>query len=72
MTTFNGTEVRNLAHLVQLVETCTDAWSKFEFLGAKEMIVLKTKKIAAATEDVCRQNMIPSPHGDGSKAGAEN
>ena len=42
------------------MEGCADEWAKFEFDGIKEMIVLKTSKIAAATEEVCRQNMIPS------------
>ena len=69
MTKFNGTEVRSLAHLVQLVEGCADEWMKFEFSGIKEMIVLKTSKVAAATQEVCAQNMIPAPHGDGSKRG---
>lgn len=69
LTTFNGTEVRSLAHLVQLVEGCNNEWMKFEFDGIKEMIVLKTSKVAAATQEVCEQNMIPSPHGDGSQRG---
>lgn len=57
---FNGSEVRSLAHLTQLVEACTEAWMKFEFDGMKEMIVLKTGKVAGATLEVCSQNMIPA------------
>lgn len=32
---FNGQTVRNLAHLVALVEGCAEEWSKFEFDGLK-------------------------------------
>jgi hypothetical protein len=80
---FNGAEVRSLAHLVRLVEECTqeeEPWMKFEFDGVKEIIVLKTSEVAAATREVCEQNMIPAPRylearedggGVGAKAGVE-
>ncbi len=57
----NGTQVRSLAHLIRLVEGCAEEWIKFEFAGMREMIVLKTGKVAAATSEVCEQNMIPAP-----------
>lgn len=56
----NGVEVRSLAHLLQLVQGCQGAWMQFEFHGIKEMIVLKTEKVADATREVCEQNMIPA------------
>lgn len=56
----NGVEVRSLEHLVRLVEGCQGPWMRFEFDGIKEMIVLKTEKVADATREVCEQNMIPA------------
>ncbi|CAM6075090.1 unnamed protein product [Sphagnum tenellum] len=56
---FNGVKIRNLRHLAQLVDSCTDAFMQFE-LDYSSLVVLETKAAKAVTPHILEDNCIPS------------
>ncbi|XP_066376429.1 protease Do-like 9 isoform X1 [Miscanthus floridulus] len=56
---FNGTPVKNLKHLVTMVEECDEAFLKFD-LDYDQLVVLETKTAKAATQDILTTHCIPS------------
>ncbi|CAD6339714.1 unnamed protein product [Miscanthus lutarioriparius] len=56
---FNGTPVKNLKHLVTMLEECDDAFLKFD-LDYDQLVVLETKTAKAATRDILTTHCIPS------------
>lgn len=55
----NGEEVKNLRHLIDMVDACTGEWLCFE-LEDEEPLALPTAQAKAATAAVLSRNMIPS------------
>ncbi|CAM6105357.1 unnamed protein product [Calypogeia fissa] len=60
---FNGTPVRNLKHLVKMVENCEDQFLRFD-LEYQQIVVLETKTAKAATVDILATHCIPSAVSD--------
>jgi S1-C subfamily serine protease len=62
----NGTSVKNLAHLVELLRDSRDEFIVFDFAGREtDSIVLNRAEVAAATEELLNDNGIRaqgSPH----------
>ncbi|XP_066371534.1 protease Do-like 9 [Miscanthus floridulus] len=56
---FNDTPVKNLKHLVTMVEECDEAFLKFD-LDYDQLVVLETKTAKAATQDILTTHCIPS------------
>eukprot|EP00897_Mesotaenium_endlicherianum_P008806 jgi/Mesen1/7954/ME000422S07111 len=56
---FNGTPVRNLRHLVSMVDTCTEPFLQFE-LEYQQVVVLETQRAKAATPDILKVHGISS------------
>ena len=61
----NGTKLRSLKHLVELLRDCTDEFIEIEFaeLGAEKM-VFNRKEMAAATESILTDNNIRKQYSD--------
>lgn len=47
----NGTRIRNLRQLAQVVDSCTEEFLRFE-VGRSMLVVLETKKLKQATQQV--------------------
>ncbi len=71
VTTVNGQAIRNLAHMVALVDGCQEEWVQFEFDGIKDKIVLARSRISTTTQEVCEQNKIPRARFLGGNAAGE-
>ena len=56
----NGTKVRNLAHLVELVEASSSKFLTFDLAPNDEMVVLEAAALAAATGEILAQHNISS------------
>lgn len=56
---FNGTEPRNLEHLIQMVKSCKDEYFRFE-IERDLCIVLPRKEALKQTPAILKENMIPS------------
>ncbi len=54
----NGEEVRNLARLAELVDSCTDKYMKFGLEGGKLVILERVQAIADAPR-ILQQHAIP-------------
>lgn len=59
MKTFNGTQIRNLRHLAQLVDTCTDDFMRFE-LDYCSLVVIETKVARSVTAKILGDNCVPA------------
>jgi len=56
----NGTKVKNLAHLVELIRSCQDEYLTFRFAeDYAETLVFHRKAMVEATEPLMRENGIP-------------
>jgi S1-C subfamily serine protease len=56
----NGTKVKNLAHLVELVRSCNDEYVTFRFAeDYSETLVFRRKAMLEATEPLMSENGIP-------------
>jgi hypothetical protein len=56
----NGTKVKNLAHLVELVRGCKDEYLTFRFAeDYSETLVFRRKAMLEATEPLMSENGIP-------------
>jgi len=55
---FNGTTVRNLKHLAELVTACSEKYMRFE-MEYNELVVLETPEALAATPDVMESHSVP-------------
>jgi S1-C subfamily serine protease len=56
----NGTKVKNLAHLVELIRTCQDEYLTFRFAeDYSETLVFRRKGMLEATESLMSENGIP-------------
>ena len=56
----NGTKVKNLAHLVELVRSCSDEYVTFRFAeDYSETLVFRRKAMLEATEPLMSENGIP-------------
>jgi S1-C subfamily serine protease len=56
----NGTKVKNLAHLVELVRSCNDEYLTFRFAeDYSETLVFRRKAMLEATEPLMSENGIP-------------
>jgi len=47
----NGTHIRNLRQLAEVVDSCTEEFMRFE-VGRSMLVVLETKKLKDATQQV--------------------
>lgn len=47
----NGTRIRNLRQLAEVVDSCTEEFLRFE-VGRSMLVVLETKKLKEATQQV--------------------
>ncbi|XP_062233212.1 protease Do-like 9 [Phragmites australis] len=56
---FNGTLIKNLRHLVTMVEECNEEFLKFD-LDYDQVVALETKTAKAATRDILMTHCIPS------------
>jgi S1-C subfamily serine protease len=63
----NGTAIKNLKHLVELLRDCTDEYLTFRFMeeGA-EMLVFRREELSQATDEILEDNGI-SPNRRGSE-----
>ena len=56
----NGTKVKNLAHLVELIRSCKDEYLTFRFAeDYTETLVFRRKAMLEATEPLMSENGIP-------------
>jgi len=56
----NGTKIKNLAHLVELIRTCKDEYLTFRFAeDYAETLVFRRKAMLEATEPLMSENGIP-------------
>mmetsp|Transcript_3898 Transcript_3898/g.11656 ORF Transcript_3898/g.11656 Transcript_3898/m.11656 type:complete len:549 (-) Transcript_3898:1965-3611(-) len=55
---FNGTEVENLRHLADMVESTTEKYMRFD-LDYDEVVVLETKVARTASKEILAQHGIP-------------
>ena len=56
----NGTKVKNLAHLVELIRSCKDEYLTFRFAeDYAETLVFRRKAMLEATEPLMSENGIP-------------
>jgi len=63
----NGTQIRNLRHLVELLRDCTDEYLIFRFLDeATELLVFRADEMKKVTEEILDDNGI-SPNRRGSE-----
>jgi S1-C subfamily serine protease len=61
----NGTKVKNLAHLVEIIHSCKDEFLTFRFAeNYSETLVFRNKDVVGATEVLMRENGIPSKGSD--------
>uniref|UniRef100_A0A061QUQ1 Protease do-like 9 isoform 1 n=2 Tax=Tetraselmis sp. GSL018 TaxID=582737 RepID=A0A061QUQ1_9CHLO len=56
---FNGVPLKNLSHLKQLVEECTEEYMKFD-LEYSEVLILETAAAKASTPEILEVHSIPS------------
>lgn len=56
---FNGTPVRNLRHLTELVSECQEKYMRFD-LAYREVITLKTDMVEDATASILEMHSIPA------------
>lgn len=54
----NGTSIRNLRQLAELVDACSEEFLRVE-VGSAQLVVLETKKLKAATQQVLADHSIP-------------
>jgi S1-C subfamily serine protease len=65
VSTVNGTSVRNLAHLAELLRDAKDEFIEFRFAGRDaETMVFRRQEIAAATEEILTDNGIRKQFSD--------
>lgn len=57
---FNGTLIKNLMRLAQMVDSCKDSFLKFGILEHHQMLVLDTRKAKEATARIMKTHCIPS------------
>uniref|UniRef100_A0A7I4EG20 Protease Do-like PDZ domain-containing protein n=1 Tax=Physcomitrium patens TaxID=3218 RepID=A0A7I4EG20_PHYPA len=57
--TFNGVKIRNLRHLADLIDTCTDDFMRFE-LDYCSLVVLETKVARSVTPKILEDNCVPT------------
>merc|ERR1712118_264230 len=55
---FNGMELRNLEHLIKLVDSCKTEYVNFE-LDGENCIVLAQKDVQKHASQILQENMIP-------------
>ncbi|CAI5946128.1 unnamed protein product [Closterium sp. NIES-65] len=64
LVSLNGTRVRNVRQLAALVDACTSDWESQPFmqfeLEHRQLVVLETKSVRAATADAMADHSIPS------------
>ncbi|CAK9215692.1 unnamed protein product [Sphagnum jensenii] len=60
---FNGTSVRNLKHLANMVENCGDQFLRFD-LEYQQIVVLEAAAAKAATPEILSTHCIPSAMSD--------
>jgi hypothetical protein len=60
---FNGTPVRNLKHLANMVETCDGQFLRFD-LEYQQIVVLEAAAAKAATPEILSTHCIPSAMSD--------
>ncbi|GMI98180.1 degradation of periplasmic proteins 9, DegP protease 9 [Hibiscus trionum] len=60
---FNGTPVKNLKSLANMVDNCNDEYLRFD-LEYQQIVVLNTKAAKAATLDILTTHCISSPMSD--------
>jgi len=56
---FNGEEIRNLRHLIEMVDSCGDEWLRFDF-DEEIPVALPTSEAKAATPAILARSMIPA------------
>jgi hypothetical protein len=57
----NGTAIKNLSHLVEVLRDAKDDFMVFAFAGiSNETVVLPRKDVLAATEDILTDNGVRS------------
>jgi S1-C subfamily serine protease len=56
---FNGQEIRNLKHLIDMVDNCSDEWLQFDLEG-ETPVALPVAEARAATPSILARNMMPS------------
>ena len=61
----NGTKIRSLKHLVEVIRDCTDEFLEIDFaeIGAEKM-VFNRKEIFSATESILTDNNIRKQFSD--------
>lgn len=60
----NGTPVRNLAHVVELIRDAKDEFLTIDVAGAGESLVLRREEILAASEDILSDEGIRKQYSD--------
>jgi PDZ domain len=65
VSTVNGTKVKNLVHLVELIRSCTEEFLTFRFSeDYSETLVFRRKAMLDATEPLMSENGIPKRGSD--------
>ncbi len=54
----NGTAIKNLRHLVEVLRDAADEYLTFEFTGRGETLVFPRKELIASTDDILSDNGI--------------
>ena len=49
---FNGTQVKNLRHLAELLRDCDDEFVRLEMADRSEALVFRNAELKAATEEI--------------------
>ncbi|CAI5945094.1 unnamed protein product [Closterium sp. NIES-65] len=74
LVSLNGTRVRNVRQLAALVDACTSDWESQPFmqfeLEHRQLVVLETKSVRAATADAMADHSIPSDRSEDLRHGA--
>ena len=61
VTAVNGTKIKNLAHLVEVLRDCKDEFVKFEYAGrGGETMIFPREAMLSATEDLLTDNGVRS------------
>lgn len=61
---FNGTKIRNLAQLAELVDACQDEYLRFD-LDHDEVVVVSRKEAMECSAEILATHCIPAPHSIG-------
>ena len=64
VTSINGTQVRNLAHLVELLRDATGEFLVVEMAGPIEPLVFRRAEVLQATEDILADEGIRKQYSD--------